>query len=97
MNCTLIGVGVSRSTEQHWSFKAVLPFSELRNVGVSLALLDRIRRKFQLIVFSFRFPFPFQFASFVISLSPFFDLLHCNFPFWFSTNVYNNSDELVFK
>ena len=95
MNCTLIGVGVSRSTEQHWSFKAVLPFSELRNVGVSLALLDRIRREFQLIVFSF--PFPFQFASFVISLSPFFDLLHCNFPFWFSPNVHNNSDELVFK
>ena len=59
--------------------KAVLPFSELRNVGVSLALQHRIRRKFQPIVFSLRFPF--NFASFVISLSPFFDLVRCNFPF----------------
>ena len=61
-------------------FRAVLSFSELRNVaGSFFSTLDRIRRKFQLIVFSFRFPF--NFASFVISLSPFFDLVHCNFPF----------------
>jgi len=60
-----------------------------------LSPLDRIRRKFQLIVFSFRFPF--HFASFVISLSPFFDLVHCNFPFKFLPHVYNNSDELVIK
>ena len=46
VNCTLIrerplsfcGVGVRRSTEQHGVFRAVLSFSELRNVGVSLAL-----------------------------------------------------------
>ena len=44
-----------------------------------LSPLDRIRRKFQLIVFTFRFPF--DFAAFVISLSPFFDLVHCNFLF----------------
>ena len=42
---------------------------ELRKIRGSLALSDRIRRKLQ--------P-SFQFVSFVISLSPFFDLGHCN-------------------
>ena len=95
VNCTLIGVGVRRSTEQHWSFQSSFTFFGVTQRWSFFSPLDRIRRKFQLIVFSFRFPF--NFASFVISLSPFFDLVHCNFPFQFSPNVYNNSDELLFK
>ena len=65
--------------EQHRSFSEQFYLFRSYVTLEFLSPLDRIRRKFQLIVFSFCFPF--NFASFVISLSPFFHLVHCNFPF----------------